>query len=82
MLDIRLKKEVTTRKEHKCHLCKEPIEKGAKAVNIKAKEDEKHVNLYLHIPCNVEANRIDFFDENLVQNATKQNSLDETAYPF
>lgn len=82
MLDVRLKKEVTTRKAHKCHLCKETIEKGVSAVNVRAKEDRKHVSLYLHKACNVEANRIDLFDEKLGYSTANRNTLDDTAYPF
>ncbi|MGE7111256.1 hypothetical protein [Lysinibacillus sp. NPDC047702] len=52
MIDIRNKRLVTTRKEHKCFGCTETIEKGQKAVACKGEQDGKPMNLHLHEECN------------------------------
>lgn len=52
MIDIRTKRLVTTRKEHKCFGCIETIEKGQKAVACKGEQDGKPMSLHLHEECN------------------------------
>ncbi|WNN76718.1 hypothetical protein RKS58_02490 [Lysinibacillus capsici] len=52
MLEIRKKRMVITRKTHECYGCLEEIEKGKSAVYVSAKEDDKHVQFYLHEECN------------------------------
>lgn len=85
MLDVREKKVVTTRKNHKCYFCGEEIAKGVQAISVKGKEDSRYINLYLHIPCNIAANKIDLFDENLQQSAAPMKDFSiapETDFPF
>lgn len=86
MIDVHQKKLVTTRKIHKCHFCSEAIAKGEQAVNVRGKEDRRYINLYLHIPCNIEARKIDLFDEGLEHStAIKDFSTADIAdanYPF
>lgn len=82
MIDVRSKKEVVTRKAHKCHLCREVIEKGVKAVIVRAKEDRKHMSFYFHPACNIEAKRIDLFEENAAYSVTKKLQLEDPEYPF
>lgn len=52
MLEVRKKRIVITRKTHECYCCLEEIEKGKSAVYVSAKEDDKHVQFYLHEECN------------------------------
>lgn len=45
------RKQVTTRKDHKCMGCVEVIPKGSKAIFHKGKYDEEFYRYHLHIEC-------------------------------
>lgn len=40
------------KEDHECYGCLEEIEKGKSTVYVSAKEDDKHVQFYLHDECN------------------------------
>lgn len=88
MLEVLKKRMVKTRKEHKCYGCCDEINTGEKAIHVRGKEDDKHVNFHLHIECHVKARKQNMFVEGFKKGclANKEEfsefTVTNTSYPF